>query len=103
VVVSPPVALRSVVPGSPCIVQRLRGNRGAAVNADQSVRGRRGPNRRVIDVHCTVHGGPRGFTNLVATKRDDLIELDPHAIGCVILLNEKAASELFDVLGEWLG
>jgi hypothetical protein len=39
----------------------------------------------------------------VCTKRDDLIELDPHALGCVILLNEKAATQLFDVLGEWLG
>jgi hypothetical protein len=64
---------------------------------------RRNPNRRVIDVSCSVHGGARGFAPLVCTKRGDLIELDPHAIGCVILLNEKAASELFDVLGEWLG
>jgi hypothetical protein len=64
---------------------------------------RRDPNRRVIDVSCTAHGGARGFAPLVCTKRDDLIELDPHAIGCVILLNEKAASELFDILGEWLG
>ncbi|MDT7718931.1 MAG: hypothetical protein QOH09_4923 [Pseudonocardiales bacterium] len=68
------------------------------------VRGKRDPNRRVIDVHCSTHGGPKGFTNLVATKRDDLIELDPHATGgCVIILDEKAASELFDALGEWLG
>jgi hypothetical protein len=64
---------------------------------------RRDPNRRVIDITCTTHAGARGFTPLVCTKRDDLIELDPHAIGCVILLNEEAASELFDVLGEWLG
>ncbi len=40
---------------------------------------------------------------MVCAKVDDLILLDPHAIGCVILLDEKAASELFDVLGEWLG
>jgi hypothetical protein len=81
--------------------------KGRAVNAEQAGAGdkpvRRDPNRRVIDVSCTVHGGARGFAPLVCTKRDDLIELDPHAIGCVILLNEKAASELFDVLGEWLG
>jgi hypothetical protein len=65
---------------------------------------RRDPNRRVIDVHCSTHGGPRGFTNLVCTKRDDVIELNPHATnGCVIILDEKAASELFDALGEWLG
>jgi hypothetical protein len=64
---------------------------------------RRDPNRRVIDITCSTHGGARGFTPLVCTKRGDLIELDPHAIGCVIILNEKAASELFDALGEWLG
>jgi hypothetical protein len=41
---------------------------------------------------------------LVCTKVDDLIQLDPHAMGlCVLVLNEKAASELFDALGEWLG
>jgi hypothetical protein len=68
------------------------------------VRGKRDPNRRVIDVHCSQHGGPRGFTNLAATKRDDLIELDPHVTGgCVIILDEKAATELFDTLEEWLG
>jgi hypothetical protein len=41
---------------------------------------------------------------LVCTKRDGDIELNPHATGqCVILLDEKAANALFDVLGEWLG
>ncbi|MBA2474295.1 MAG: hypothetical protein H0V41_19420 [Pseudonocardiales bacterium] len=76
------------------------------MNADQSgpVRGKRDPNRRVIDVHCSVHGGPRGFTNLVLTKRGEIIELDPHVTGeCVIILDEVAATELFGVLGEWLG
>lgn len=74
------------------------------MNADQSGAGdkpiRRDPNRRAIDVHCSVHGGPRGFTNLVYTKREDVIVLNPHATnGCVIILHEKAASELFDALG----
>jgi len=69
-----------------------------------SGKARRDPNRRVIDITCTVHGGARGFTPLVCTKRGNLIELNPHATnGCVMLLNEKAASELFDTLGEWLG
>jgi hypothetical protein len=78
----------------------------APVNADQSGTGkpRRDPNRRVIDVYCSTHGGARNFTPLVCTKVDDLIQLDPHAMGlCVLVLNEKAASELFDALGEWLG
>ena len=66
--------------------------------------GRRNPNRRVIDVSCAAHGGARGFTPLVCSKRDDLIELNPHATNaCVILLDEAAATALFDVLGEWLG
>jgi hypothetical protein len=60
-------------------------------------------NRRVIDVSCVTHGGSRGFTPLVCTKVDDLIQLDPHAMGCVIQLDEKAATELFDLLGAWLG
>jgi hypothetical protein len=61
-------------------------------------------NRRVIHVHCTTHGGPLGFTNLVATKRDGQIELDPHADGsCVLTLDEAAATQLRDTLGAWLG
>jgi hypothetical protein len=66
-------------------------------------RRRRDPNRRVLHASCSVHGGPRGFTNLVLTKREGLIELDPHVTGeCVIILDEAAATELFDALGEWL-
>jgi hypothetical protein len=65
---------------------------------------RRDPNRRVIDCTCIVHGGARNFMPLVCTKRDGDIELNPHATNqCVILLDENAATELFDVLGEWLG
>jgi hypothetical protein len=61
-------------------------------------------NRRVIHVHCTTHGGPLGFTNLVVSKRDGRIELDPHADGsCVLTLDEDAAMQLRDALGEWLG
>jgi hypothetical protein len=72
--------------------------------ADSGKPVRRDPNRRVIDVTCSTHGGARGFVPLVCTKRDDVIELNPHATnGCVIILDEKAASELFDALGEWLG
>jgi hypothetical protein len=40
----------------------------------------------------------------VCTKRDDLIELNPHATnGCVLIFDEGAATALFDLLGEWLG
>jgi hypothetical protein len=35
---------------------------------------------------------------------DGLIELDPHVTGqCVLILDEKAATELFNTIGEWLG
>ena len=77
------------------------------MNADQSgtgPRGKRDPNRRVIMCHCTVHGGAIGFTNLVISKRDGEIEMNPHATGaCVIIFDEKAAAEVFDAIGEWLG
>ncbi|MGH3522209.1 MAG: hypothetical protein ACRDU4_05125 [Mycobacterium sp.] len=67
-------------------------------------RGKRDPNRRVIMVHCTVHGGAKGFTNLVISKRDGQIVMDPHATGgCVVVFDEKAAAELFGTIGEWLG
>lgn len=66
--------------------------------------GKRDPNRRVVHVHCSVHGGPRSFTNLVCTKRDGDVELDPHVTGeCVITLDEAATTALFHLLGEWLG
>lgn len=71
---------------------------------DPAPRGKRDPNWRVIDVTSVVHGGARGFVPLVVTKKDGDIELNPHATNqCVIILNETAATQLFDVLGEWLG
>jgi hypothetical protein len=61
-------------------------------------------NRRVIPTTCSVHGGARGFTNLVVSRLGGEIVLDPHVTGgCVIVLDEAAASQLFDVLGDWLG
>ena len=47
---------------------------------------------------------PAGFCNLIVSKVDGDIELDPHVDGCCLLtLNEDAATELRDVLTEWLG
>jgi hypothetical protein len=61
-------------------------------------------NRRVIHATCSTHGGGTGFTNLVVSKRDGQIELDPHATGqCVLTLAEDGARELREALGEWLG
>lgn len=60
--------------------------------------------RRVIHATCTQHGGARGFTNVVLTKRGGEIELDPHVTGsCVITFDEDAASAVRDTITEWLG
>jgi hypothetical protein len=68
----------------------------------QPVRGR-GSNSRAIAVTCTQHGSA-GFTNLMVSKRDGAVVLDPHiADSCVLTLDEAAATALFDLLGEWLG
>jgi hypothetical protein len=61
------------------------------------------PNRRVIRATCTTHGAGIGFTNVVISKRDGAIELDPHVTGqCVLTLAEDAAIALRDALTEWL-
>jgi hypothetical protein len=61
-------------------------------------------NRRAIPVTCAVHKGPRGFANLVVEKQGSEIILDPHVTGeCVIILDEDAATALFEVLRKWLG
>jgi hypothetical protein len=67
----------------------------------------RGPARahgRTIPVTCQTHTGSRGFCNLQVRKAEGDIVLDPHVTGqCVIVLDETAATALFDLLGEWLG
>jgi nitrate/TMAO reductase-like tetraheme cytochrome c subunit len=63
-----------------------------------------GSNRKVIHATCAVHHGPAGFANVVVSKRDGTIELDPHVTGaCVLTLGEDEATALRDVLTEWLG
>jgi hypothetical protein len=60
--------------------------------------------RRAIPATCALHRGPVGFTNLLVTKRDGTIVLDPHVDGsCVICLDEDGATALRDTLMEWLG
>lgn len=62
------------------------------------------PNRRVIHATCTTHAAGIGFTNVVISKRDGAIELDPHVTGeCVLMLAEDAAIALRDALTQWLG
>jgi hypothetical protein len=58
----------------------------------------------VIHATCSRHGAGIGFTNLVVTKCDGSIELDPHVTGqCVLTLDEDEAGALRDALTVWLG
>ncbi|MGH3476414.1 MAG: hypothetical protein ACRDRY_21950 [Pseudonocardiaceae bacterium] len=58
--------------------------------------------RRHTDVEATLDSN--GFANLVVSKRDGCIELDPHATGSwTLTLDEDEATALRDVLTEWLG
>ncbi len=59
--------------------------------------------RRVIMTTCQGHGAA-GFTNLLVTKENGVIVLNPHLANCCVLrLDEQAATALHKVLGEWLG
>ncbi|HET9118754.1 MAG TPA: hypothetical protein VFN75_11875 [Pseudonocardiaceae bacterium] len=61
-------------------------------------------NRYAIPATCATHGGARGFTNVVITKRGAEVEIDPHATGaCVIIFDEEGATAFRDILAEWLG
>jgi hypothetical protein len=52
---------------------------------------------------CQKHG-VAGFTNLLLTKEDEVIVLNPHLANCCVLrLDEQAAAAVHSILGEWLG
>ncbi|HKR51818.1 MAG TPA: hypothetical protein VJT72_19995 [Pseudonocardiaceae bacterium] len=56
-----------------------------------------------ILITCQIHGS-REFCNLRFSKGNGEIVLDPHIdVSCVLSLDEAAATQLFDILGEWLG
>jgi hypothetical protein len=60
--------------------------------------------RKVIHASCSVHQVAMGFTNLVVSKRNGQIELNPHVDGsCLLTLSEDEACALRDALTEWLG
>jgi hypothetical protein len=60
--------------------------------------------RKVIHASCSVHQVAMGFTNLVVSKRNGEIELNPHVDGsCLLTLSEDEACALRDALIEWLG
>jgi hypothetical protein len=59
--------------------------------------------RRVVMTTCQNHAAA-GFTNLLVTKEDGVIVLNPHVANCCVLrLDEQAATALLDILAEWLG
>jgi hypothetical protein len=59
--------------------------------------------RLVIMTTCEAHGAA-GFTNLLVTKEDGLIVLNPHLANCCVLrMNKQAAWALHGILGDWLG
>src|SRR5690349_13363676 len=60
--------------------------------------------RKAIAATCELHRGPIGFANLVVSKREGTIVLNPHADGCcVISLDQDSATKLCETLTEWLG
>ena len=66
-------------------------------------RSRRDGDRLVLHVTCKIHEGTEGFTNLVVTRSNNTIALNPHADNsCVLTLDETTANVLHDTLGEWL-
>ncbi len=59
--------------------------------------------RLVIRTTCQAHGAA-GFTNLLVTKEDGVIVLNPHLANCCVLrMDEQAARALHGIFGEWLG
>ncbi|MGH3929261.1 MAG: hypothetical protein ACRDTF_04715 [Pseudonocardiaceae bacterium] len=67
-------------------------------------RSRRDSDRLILHVTCQIHEGAEGFTNLVVTRNNNTITLNPHADNsCVLTLDEVTANIFHDTLGEWLG
>jgi hypothetical protein len=65
--------------------------------------GARASHRCVVMTSCQAHGSA-GFTNLLVTKENGTIVLNPHVANCCVLrLDEHAARALLGILGEWLG
>lgn len=71
-------------------------------NGDPVTGPTRESHRRVVMTTCQPHGAA-GFTNLLVTKEDGAIVLNPHLANCCVLrLDEQAATDLRNILGEWL-
>lgn len=64
--------------------------------------GARDSHRRVVMTTCQAHGAA-GFTNLLVTKENGTVVLNPHIANCCVLrLDEQAARALLGILEEWL-
>jgi hypothetical protein len=73
------------------------------IGADPTTGPMRRNRRRVLMTTCREHGAV-GFTNLLVTKEDGFIVLNPHVGNCCMLwLDEQVATALYHLLGEWLG
>ncbi len=63
-----------------------------------------GHRRKKIPAACQLEQGPVDVTNLVVSKRNGTIVLDPQVPGsCVISLDEQGATTLCNLLSVWLG
>lgn len=59
--------------------------------------------RRSISITCRTHGA-HGFCNLLVTREGHEVVLNPHLDGsCVLSMDEQAATELHEAIGEMLG
>lgn len=66
-------------------------------------RSRRDGDRLVLHVTCQIHEGAEGFTNLVVTRKNNTITLNPHADNsCALTLDAATANVFYETLGEWL-
>ena len=60
--------------------------------------------RKAIPETCALERGPVEDVNLMVSKRDGTIVIDPQIAGsCVISLDEEGATTLGDLLSVWLG
>ncbi|MGH3718190.1 MAG: hypothetical protein ACRDRI_04975 [Pseudonocardiaceae bacterium] len=60
--------------------------------------------RKAIPATCQLNRGPVQYADLMVSKRDGTIVLDPRITGsCVMSLDEHGAAKLRDLLTEWLG
>jgi hypothetical protein len=77
--------------------------KGHIASTDPAMGPTRRSHRRVVMTTCQAHGAA-GFTNLLVTKEDGFIVLNPHLGNCcVVRLDEQAATAMYHLLGEWLG